>query len=108
MFGISIEHFVIVGIILIVLGPKRLPEMGNSVGKAIKNFKDSLGGLHDEEKKLAEKTAAEKPVLDREATAKIEAPSATGLSSSIASSADDLLKNANSTSDPAKNIKKES
>jgi sec-independent protein translocase protein TatA len=55
MFGISFEHILIVGIILIVLGPKRLPEMGNSVGRAIKNFKDSIGGLHEEPKsKLTE------------------------------------------------------
>lgn len=60
MFGISIEHIMIVGIILIVLGPKRLPEMGNSVGKAIKNFKDSLSGLHEEEPKMAEKKTPEK------------------------------------------------
>ncbi len=60
MFGISFEHILIVGIILVVLGPKRLPEMGNSVGKAIKNFKDSIGGLHEEDPKLVEKSEAEK------------------------------------------------
>ena len=59
MFGISFEHILIVGIILVVLGPKRLPEMGNSVGKAIKNFKDSISGLH-EEPKVAEKVTPEK------------------------------------------------
>jgi len=53
MFGISFEHILIIGVILIVLGPKRLPEIGNSMGKAIKNFKDSFNGLHDQSEKTA-------------------------------------------------------
>ena len=57
MFGISFEHILIVGVILIVMGPRRLPEIGNSMGKAIKNFKDSLSGIHqsEDQEKLVEK-----------------------------------------------------
>jgi sec-independent protein translocase protein TatA len=33
---------VILGIALIVLGPKRLPEAGRGLGSAIRGFKDSL------------------------------------------------------------------
>lgn len=44
MFGISFEHIVIVGVILVIMGPRRLPEIGSSMGKAIKNFKDSFSG----------------------------------------------------------------
>jgi sec-independent protein translocase protein TatA len=47
MFGISFEHILIVGVILIVVGPRRLPELGNTMGKAIKNFKDSFGGIEE-------------------------------------------------------------
>jgi sec-independent protein translocase protein TatA len=47
MFGISIEHILIVGIILIIVGPRRLPELGNTMGKAIKNFKDSFSGIEE-------------------------------------------------------------
>lgn len=47
MFGISFEHLLIVGVILIFVGPKRLPELGNTMGKAIKNFKDSFGGIEE-------------------------------------------------------------
>ena len=32
------------GIALIVLGPKRLPEAGRSVGKGLREFKESLSG----------------------------------------------------------------
>ena len=44
MFGISFEHIVIVGVILLIMGPRRLPEIGSSMGRAIKNFKDSISG----------------------------------------------------------------
>ncbi len=47
MFGISFEHLVIFGIILMLFGPKRLPELGNTMGKAIRNFKDSVSGVEE-------------------------------------------------------------
>ena len=51
MFGIGMpELIVILVILLVVFGAKRLPEMGAGLGKGIKNFKKSLG---DTEKKIA-------------------------------------------------------
>ena len=47
MFGISGEHLVILGIILLIAGPKRLPQLGNTFGKAMKNFKDGLSGVQN-------------------------------------------------------------
>jgi TatA/E family protein of Tat protein translocase len=47
MFGISGEHLLILGIVLLIFGPKRLPELGNTLGKAIRNFKDSLSGVEE-------------------------------------------------------------
>ena len=47
MFGISGEHLLILGIVLLIFGPRRLPELGNTLGKAIKNFKDSLSGIEE-------------------------------------------------------------
>lgn len=47
MFGISGEHLVILGIILLFFGPRRLPELGNTMGKAMKNFKDALSGVEE-------------------------------------------------------------
>lgn len=47
MFGISFEHIIILGIILLIVGPKRLPELGHTMGKAIKNFKDSFAGVEE-------------------------------------------------------------
>ncbi|MFL5883714.1 MAG: twin-arginine translocase TatA/TatE family subunit [Thermoleophilaceae bacterium] len=43
-------ELLVVGIIaLLVLGPKRLPEVGRSLGKGMREFKDSLAGLDDDE-----------------------------------------------------------
>jgi sec-independent protein translocase protein TatA len=45
MFGLSGEHVVILFIILLIFGPRKLPELGNTLGKALKNFKDSVAGV---------------------------------------------------------------
>ncbi|HEV8098319.1 MAG TPA: twin-arginine translocase TatA/TatE family subunit [Gaiellaceae bacterium] len=66
MPNIGPMELLVVGIIaLIVLGPKRLPEVGRSLGKGMREFKDSLNGLGDDEeetKKLDEKRDEQQPV----------------------------------------------
>lgn len=47
MFGFSGEHILILGIILLIFGPKRLPGLGAKLGKSLKNFKDGLNGVQD-------------------------------------------------------------
>ena len=47
MFGISGEHLLILGIVLLIFGPRRLPELGNTLGKAIRNFKESMAGIEE-------------------------------------------------------------
>jgi sec-independent protein translocase protein TatA len=39
-----LEIIVVLVIALIVFGPKRLPELGNSLGKGIREFKESVTG----------------------------------------------------------------
>lgn len=39
-----LEIVVVLIIALIVFGPKRLPELGRSLGKGIREFRGSLGG----------------------------------------------------------------
>lgn len=39
-----LEIVVVLVIALLVFGPKRLPEMGRSVGKGLREFKDSVTG----------------------------------------------------------------
>ena len=38
------ELIIVLVIALIVLGPKRLPEVGRSIGNGMREFKDSLNG----------------------------------------------------------------
>ena len=38
---------IVLVIALVVFGPKRLPELGQSVGKGIREFRGSLGGGDD-------------------------------------------------------------
>jgi sec-independent protein translocase protein TatA len=44
-----LEIVVILIIALIVFGPKRLPELGRSLGKGIREFKGSLSGENDDD-----------------------------------------------------------
>ena len=44
-----LEIAVVLIIVLIIFGPKRLPELGKSLGSGMRTFRDSLSG--DDEKK---------------------------------------------------------
>ncbi len=58
------ELIVLVVVLLLIFGPKRLPEIGRSLGKGMREFKDSVTGK-DEPAKPAELTAT--PAVDVEA-----------------------------------------
>ena len=48
MFGGNIgvlELLIVLVIALIVLGPKKLPEVGRSLGRGMREFKDSISGV---------------------------------------------------------------
>jgi len=57
LFGLGTQELVIIlAIIFLIFGAKRLPEIGSGLGKAIKNFK---GGVKSIEEGSAEKTKEE-------------------------------------------------
>jgi len=56
-----LELVVILAIALIVLGPKKLPEVGRSIGKGMREFKDGLTGDNDRREE-----DEERPVLKTE------------------------------------------
>jgi sec-independent protein translocase protein TatA len=51
-----LELVVVLIIALIVLGPKRLPEVGRSVGKGMREFKDAISGENEEEPRETRET----------------------------------------------------
>ena len=57
-----LELLVILGIALIVLGPKKLPEAARSVGRGMREFKETLQGAGDDDDLLDEDRPRTKPV----------------------------------------------
>lgn len=51
MFGLGIwELLLILLIVLLFFGAKRLPEIGSSLGRGIREFKDSIEELDEDER----------------------------------------------------------
>ena len=57
------ELLIVLVIALIVLGPKKLPEVGRSLGRGMREFKDSISGItdDDDEEEAPQITAASTP-----------------------------------------------
>jgi sec-independent protein translocase protein TatA len=53
------ELIIILVVVLIVFGPKRLPDLGRSLGRGMREFKDSVTGNDKDE--LPESSADAKP-----------------------------------------------
>ena len=63
-FGIGVTELVILLVaLLVIFGPKRLPEMGRSLGKGMREFKDSVSGKDDDEA-VHHRLAEELPPVD--------------------------------------------
>jgi len=57
------ELIIVLVIALIVLGPKRLPEAGRSIGRGIREFKDSISGVtRDDDEDEPQKIRTTEPV----------------------------------------------
>jgi TatA/E family protein of Tat protein translocase len=82
MFGISGEHLLVLGIVLLIFGPRRLPELGNTLGKAIRNFKDAISGVEEANFRKLEDSARKQESITQASPAdstllKASSPSAT-------------------------------
>jgi sec-independent protein translocase protein TatA len=54
---------IILVVLLVIFGPKRLPEMGRSLGKGMREFKDSISGKDDDDQpREIPPPAADEPV----------------------------------------------
>jgi sec-independent protein translocase protein TatA len=53
MFGLGAQELLIIfGIVVVLFGAKRLPQLGAGVGKGIRNFKKGLENDEDEDKNI--------------------------------------------------------
>ena len=56
-----LEIMVILVVALLVLGPQRLPDVARSVGKGMREFKESLSGLGETDDDYADELEEERP-----------------------------------------------
>jgi len=90
VFGVGLPEMALILVLaLLVFGPKKLPEIGRSMGKAIKGFQDASREFEEEFKKEAEQiekvvTAPMKATLEPDAPKVLTPPEAVAEPGAIA------------------------
>jgi sec-independent protein translocase protein TatA len=67
-----LEIILVLIVALIVFGPKRLPELGRSMGKGIREFRGSLSGDKDDDDDVREIESAKRETAAREEEVPLE------------------------------------
>ena len=47
MFGLSLGHIIVLSVVVLLFGSRRLPELGSALGKGMNAFKKGLAGEED-------------------------------------------------------------
>ena len=61
-----LEIIIVLVIVLIIFGPKRLPDLGRSLGTGMREFKDSVTGKDKDREELAAREADPAPARAEE------------------------------------------
>ncbi len=79
MGGIGVpELLIVLAILLLIFGPKRLPSLGRQLGGGMREFKDSITGKSkDDDEDGDEDVAAAAPALPEATAPVVPAPEAT-------------------------------
>ena len=56
------ELLILLLVILLIFGPKRLPEAGRALGKGMREFKDSITGKDDDEDETVSAATPDEPI----------------------------------------------
>lgn len=48
MMGISFGHLLVVGVVVLLFGARRIPELGSALGRGIHAFKEGISGAGDD------------------------------------------------------------
>ena len=70
-----LEIVLVIVVLLIIFGPKRLPSLGRSLGSGMREFKDSVTG---QDKQHSEPDASDRPALSQ-AQADVPPPAGAGV-----------------------------
>jgi sec-independent protein translocase protein TatA len=54
-----LEIIIVLVIVLVIFGPKRLPDLGRSLGRGMREFKDSVTGKDKEHEEIESKTVGD-------------------------------------------------
>lgn len=74
IFGLGMpELLIILGVALLIFGPKHLPKLGSALGKTIKNLRDGFNSGDGMIKKTSEEAEEEAPKRKKKAVKRIEA-----------------------------------
>lgn len=75
IFGIGLPEMALIFIVaLLIFGPKKLPEIGRSMGKALRSFQEASKEFENEFKREAERLEKDEPPM--KATLESEPPKA--------------------------------
>lgn len=86
IFGIGLPEMALIMVLaLLIFGPKKLPEIGRSLGKAIRGFQDASKEFENEFKREAERL---EQIVTEPMEAKLEPPAQPALSPATESTAE--------------------
>ena len=99
VFGIGLPEMAIIFIVaLLVFGPKKLPEIGRSMGKALRSFQDATKEFETEFKQEVDKI---EKVVKEPMTATIEPPEPKAIPSAETDDTAEAAEATDDTPDPA-------